>query len=69
MSKTNLEKSHSTWSNTKLTVMAILLALMVTVFWVSLGLLPSIKHYTIIPLIISSGGILLLLFMFKNFKR
>ena len=40
--KTSLEKSHSTWSNTKLTSLCVFTVLFVSLFWLSLGLYPKI---------------------------
>ena len=36
--KTSLEKSHSAWSNTKLTTLCVLTVIFVSAFWLSLGL-------------------------------
>lgn len=38
MEKTSLEKSHSKWSNTKLTLLCIVASLSVGLFWTVLGL-------------------------------
>lgn len=38
MEKTSLEKSHSKWSNTKLTLLCIVASLAVGLFWTVLGL-------------------------------
>lgn len=36
--KTSLEKSHSAWSNTKLTTLCVLTVIFVSAFWLCLGL-------------------------------
>ncbi len=44
--KTSLEKSHSAWSNTKLTTLCVLTVLFVSAFWLSLGLFTKITEMT-----------------------
>ena len=44
--KTSLEKSHSAWSNTKLTTLCVFTVLFVSAFWLSLGLVNKITDLT-----------------------
>ena len=67
--KTSLEKSHSAWSNTKLTALCVFTILVVTLFWVSLGL-KSFLDKLFLPCVIGFGILsVLCLLMFNKFKR
>lgn len=68
--KTSLEKSHSVWSNTKLTFLCILTIIAVTVLWGTLALftvLPKIVCYILLGC--SAGLSVLCLLLFNKFKR
>ena len=72
--KTSLEKSHSAWSNTKLTVLCIISSLAVTAVWVFLALKDTLFNKGLVNLftigiVISSLISLITLIMFNKFKR
>lgn len=68
--KTSLEKSHSVWSNTKLTLICLLAILAVTAFWGTLTLF-NVLQKTICYIILgcSAGLSVLCLLIFNKFKR
>ena len=70
--KTSLEKSHSAWSNTKLTFLCIFSILVYSMLWVSVGLL-VFKVITNALIYVMLGVFALLtilsLLMFNKFKR
>lgn len=72
--KTSLERSHSGWSNTKLTILCIISSLAVTCVWVFLALKNTfaangqIMIFTI-GIIVSSLISLITLVLFNKFKR
>ncbi|MDE7100485.1 MAG: hypothetical protein K2O05_01365 [Anaeroplasmataceae bacterium] len=73
MEKTSLEKSHSKWSNAKLTMLCVLATIFVSVFWLLLGLngldnfLNKIAYYCLLGA--SALGTILCLVLFNKFKR
>ncbi len=67
---TELERSHSKWSNFKLTLKSILLVIFSNSIWVLLYLFSSINKGLFIGLLIANIVILLLIITsFRNFKR
>ena len=59
--KTSLERSHSAWSNTKLTTLCVFTILFVSAFWLSLGLFVKIADHTnnVVAIIICASSFLL----------
>lgn len=67
---TELERSHSKWSNFKLTLKSILLVIFSNSIWVLLYLFNSLNKGLFIGLLIANIVILLLIITsFRNFKR
>lgn len=67
---TELERSHSKWSNFKLTLKSILLVIFSNSIWVLLYLFNSINKGLFVGLLIANIVILLLIITsFRNFKR
>lgn len=72
--RTSLARSHSTWSNTKLTSLCVVTILLFTVLWAILGFKDYIVSYTsevvfYIALVASAVLTLLCLIGFNKFKR
>ena len=70
--KTSLEKSHSAWSNTKLTFLCILSIIVYSLLWVSVGLLVfKVITNALIYVMVGVFAVLtvLCLLMFNKFKR
>jgi len=72
--KTDLEKSHSKWSNFKLTLKSILLVFFFNTLWVLLFFFKELKAKTssYLPISLICVNILLIflsMLSFKNFKR
>ena len=69
--KTDLEKSHSKWSNFKLTLKSILLVIFFNTLWVILYFIPEVDNKNILYISLSVNILILLLIIisFKNFKR
>ncbi len=68
--KTSLEKSHSVWSNTKLTLVCLILAFFVSMVWFSLTLRFFIGNiYFAIMLAASVIGTVICLCLTAKFKR
>ena len=72
--KTSLEKSHSAWSNTKLTSLCIFAVLFISAFWLSLGLYTKIADaintvVAIICIAVTGGLSVLCLIGFNKFTR
>lgn len=69
--KTDLEKSHSKWSNFKLTLKSILLVIFFNTLWVILYFIPQIENKNILYISLCANILILLLLIisFKNFKR
>ena len=64
----SLKKSHSAWSNTKLTSLCVVTILLVSIFWVALGLKDFLDKW-FLPVVIASGVLsLLCLLGFNKFK-
>lgn len=71
---TDLEKSHSKWSNAKLTFKSVLLVIFFNLLWVILYFIPDFKdnsnsYILYLALVIDLLILVLLLLSFKNFKR
>ncbi len=70
MEKTSLEKSHSKWSNTKLTALCVVATIAVSAFWAFLGLKDYLNQvFFYIALGITAVLSLLSLLLFNKFKR
>lgn len=70
MAKTQLERSHSVWSNTKLTCICLLTALFFVCFFLALGLKNQLDFTLWLVMVALSGVLTLLgLIMFNGFKR
>lgn len=72
--KTSLERSHSAWSNTKLTTLCIISSIAVTCLWVVLGLKDFFfnNNLEVVFYIGLAGSVVvtaLTLLMFNKFKR
>ncbi len=68
--KTSLEKSHSAWSNTKLTFLCIVTLIFVSVFWGTLILKPMLATGLFFGLLGGSAVLTAVcLFAFRSFKR
>ena len=73
-SKTSLQKSHSAWSNTKLTLLCILASFAFAGIWITLALknffiVRNLDALFIILLVATSVVTFLCLIMFNKFKR
>ncbi len=67
---TDLEKSHSKWSNFKLTLKSILLAVFSNTIWVLLYLVNTLNNSLVFSLIgVNIVILILLISSFKSFKR
>lgn len=69
---TSIEKSHSKWSNTKLTFLCILSAICFAVFFVGLGMIGLKSVQTIIGVLFTIIGALaaaLCILLLNKFKR
>lgn len=67
---TELERSHSKWSNFKLTLKSILLVIFSNSIWILLYLFNSLNKGLFVGLLIANIVILLLIITsFRNFKR
>ncbi len=67
---TELERSHSKWSNFKLTIKSILLVIFSNSIWVLLYLFNTLNKGLFVGLLIANIVILLLIITsFRNFKR
>ena len=68
--KTSLEKSHSVFSNLKLTLLCLLTAVAVGAFWVGLGML-QVLPAPMGVLLLAGGGVLSLLCfaLLQRFRR
>lgn len=60
----SLEKSHSKVSNFKLTMICILLTICASAIWLGVSLLLNMDNKTLGSIILASGGVGTLLFMF-----
>ena len=68
--KTSLEKSHSGWSNFKLTLLSVLTSLFSSAFWMILALKDKLETPLFIGLLIGSGVLTAIgLLLFNAFKR
>ncbi len=68
--KTSIEKSHSVWSNTKLTILSIITIMMVSLFTFSFITYKYLEKNFFLLLIIVSGFIsFICLVLFNKFKR
>ena len=69
---TSIEKSHSKWSNAKLTMLCLLSVLCFAVFFVGLGLIGLKSVQTIVGVLVAIVGCLasaICIMLLKNFKR
>ena len=67
---TDLERSHSKWSNFKLTFKSVLLAIFSNTIWVLLYLFPILNKGLVSGLLVLNVAIIILLILlFKSFKR
>ena len=67
---TDLERSHSKWSNFKLTLKSVLLAIFSNTIWVLLYLFQTLNKGLVSGLLVCNIVIIILLISsFKNFKR
>ncbi len=67
---TDLEKSHSKWSNFKLTLKSVLLAVFSNTIWVLLYLVNTLNNSLVFSLIgVNIVILILLISSFKSFKR
>jgi hypothetical protein len=71
MPKTDLERSHSTWSNFKLTLKSILLVISFYALWIIISLRDKFSNniYFISSLVIDILIVLLMIISFHKFKR
>lgn len=72
MNNTSLKKSHSVYSNFKLTLLCIITTITVTLLWVLIGIIASnilTGSYLYIILEIISACVLVELVLFSRFKR
>lgn len=71
MAKTSLEKSHSKWSNFKLTMLCTLASLFSFAFWLVLAMRDKIAKDYVFYILIAACALLVILFMslFSKFKR
>lgn len=71
MAKTSLEKSHSAFSNSKLTLLCILASILIFILWIGLASIEYIDNIAISSIIIAIGavGSLLSILLFQKFKR
>ena len=72
MNNTSLKKSHSVYSNFKLTLLCIITTITVTLLWVLIGIIASnilTGSYVDIILGIISACVLVELVLFSRFKR
>lgn len=72
MEKTSLEKSHSKWSNTKLTFICLFEAIFFAVFFVGMGIIGMQAVDTIIGILVAIIGVLgfaLFAVLLKKFIR
>lgn len=60
----SLEKSHSKVSNFKLTMICMMLTICVSAIWVGASLLLNMDNKTLGSIILASGGVGTLLFMY-----
>ena len=71
--KTELERSHSKWSNFKLTLKSLLLVISFNALWVILffknKLIEINPSLFIVSLILDAVLLVLMMISFKNFKR
>lgn len=71
--KTELERSHSKWSNFKLTLKSLLLVISFNALWVILffkdKLIETNPSLFIVSLILDAVLLVLMMISFKNFKR
>ncbi len=68
--KTSLQKSHSAWSNLKLTLLCVLTVIAVTVFWGTLALADRLPlPLTILLSALSLGLTVLCVIAFNKFHR
>lgn len=71
--KTELERSHSKWSNFKLTLKSLLLVISFNALWVILffkdKLIETNPSLFIVSLILDAVLLILMMISFKNFKR
>lgn len=67
---TDLERSHSKWSNFKLTLKSVLLAIFSNTIWVLLYLFSTLNKGLVSGLLVANVVIIILLISsFKSFKR
>ncbi len=67
---TDLERSHSKWSNFKLTLKSVLLAIFSNTIWVLLYLFSTLNKGLVSGLLVANIVIIILLISsFKSFKR
>ncbi len=67
---TDLERSHSKWSNFKLTLKSVLLAIFSNTIWVLLYLFQTLNKGLVSGLLVCNIVIIILLISsFKSFKR
>lgn len=71
MPKTSLQKSHSKWSNFKLTALSVLTSFFSCAIWIVLIFKENIKNEYLfyIPLILCVVLLILTMTMFSKFKR
>lgn len=68
--KTNLEKSHSKWSNFKLTILCLFETLFISIFWLTLILKDKLENQYFYALLgISIIPSILGIILFNKFKR
>ena len=68
--KTSIEKSHSKWSNTKLTILALFTALAINLVWITLAFKNNLSNELFYSLIALFGVCSLMgLLAFNVFKR
>ena len=68
--KTSLQKSHSKWSNFKLTLLCLLTSVSVSVFWGALAMNQRMESGLFYGLLIGSGVLTILcLLLLSLFKR
>lgn len=68
--KTSLEKSHSAWSNFKLTFVSLITSLIVSLIWILIAFKKYLEFKVFVILLVISGFLLLInLLCIKAFKR
>lgn len=68
--KTSLEKSHSAWSNLKLTLLSLVTVLSTSAFWATLALIDILSTPLFIGILATSALVTLMcIALFSRFKR